>query len=170
MATSGARPDWNAIKFQYIHNNIAVAELAREHGVKENTLWQRITRGGWAELKVGAEQKAFADAAANFSKERVKELTTFNKDDLRIARALRIRVGNRLGQKEANGEASALSAGELRMLAATAEAAQRMGRLALGASTDNVGHGGTGGEGPVEVVNVSKEEYIKARAEILQEF
>lgn len=170
MATPRVTADWTAVKFQYVHTKTSVAELAREHGLKEDTLWKRITRGGWTDMRVEAEQKAFADAAAAASKARVQDLAGFNADDLKIARALRSRVAKRLGGKDAKGEDVNMTAGELRMLAATAEAAQRMGRLALGASTDNVGVGGIGGEGPVEVANVSKEEYLKAREDVLQEY
>ena len=170
MVAVASKTDWTAIKFQFIQSNVSVADLSRQFGIKEDTIWKRVTRGHWAELRVEAEQKAYADAAASHSKDRVRDLTQFNQDDLTIARTLRNRVAKRLRTKNEAGDELPLTAGELRMLAATAEAAQRMGRLALGASTDNVGHAGTGGEGPVAIVNVSKEEYLKAREEVLQEY
>jgi uncharacterized protein YjcR len=157
--------DWTKIKFDYVHGGVSQADLAERYGIKLATITKRIERERWSDMRVEAEQRAFADAAAEASKRRVKELASFNEDDLKIARAIRARVANRLKDTE-----KAMTVGELRMLSATAESAQRMGRLALNASTDNVGMGGPGGEGPVAVTNVSKEDYLKARQEVVEEF
>lgn len=165
MGSNRTTVDWVKIKFEFVHSHVQVAELSRQHGVKEDTIWKRCTREGWNELRVVAEQKAYADAAGIAAKDRVKDLTNFNQADLSISRALRNRVAKRLAD-----ENKTLTTNELRLLASTAEVAQRMGRLALGASTDNVGVGGPGGDGPVEVANVSRAEYLKARAEVLQDF
>lgn len=166
---AGATPrlniDWAKIKLEFVHTGARVVDLATKYGIKEDTIWKRVSRDGWSDMRVDAEQKAYADAEGELSKRRVKDLAKFNEDDLKIARAIRGRVANRLNNVE-----TVITPSELRSLAATAEAAQRMGRLALGASTDNVGLAGPGGEGPVATTNVSKDDYLKARKEVLEEF
>lgn len=163
--------DWTDIKLAYVHSGARVADLAVEHGVKEDTIWKRVTREGWNEQRANAEQQAYADAAGAMAKQRAKDLIKFNDDDLRIARALRGRVAKRLGEvDQATQQPTAIPPNELRQLAGVAEAAQKMGRLALGASTDNLGVGGPGGDGPVPVTNISKEDYLLARKEALEEF
>lgn len=157
--------DWAKIKLEFVHTNARVADLAAKYSLKEDTIWKKVTRDGWTDMRADAEQKAFANAAGELAKQRVKDLAKFNEDDLKIARAIRGRIATRFNNAEA-----AITPSELRSLAATAEAAQRMGRLALGASTDNVGLAGPGGEGPVATTNVSKEDYLKARKEVLEEY
>jgi hypothetical protein len=163
--------NWTQIKLAYVHNGARVADLAVDYGVKEETIAKRVVREGWSEERANAEQQAYADAAGAMAKQRAKDLVKFNDDDLKIARALRGRVAKRLGElDQMTQEPKAIPPNELRQLASVAEAAQKMGRLALGASTDNLGVGGPGGEGPVPVTNISKEDYLLARKEALEEF
>lgn len=157
--------DWAKIKLEFVHTAARVADLASKYGLKEDTIWKRVSRDGWVDMRADAEQTAFANAAGELAKQRVKDLAKFNEDDLKIARAIRGRIATRFNNAE-----TPITPNELRLLASTAEAAQRMGRLALGASTDNVGLAGPGGEGPVATANVSKEDYLKARKEVLEEF
>ena len=158
--------DWEKIKFEYTHSVISVGALAKKHGVLENTLFKRLTREGWQELRIKSEQEMFSRAAATVARERVVELSSFNADDLKVARGIRAKVAALLS----TAPDKTLTATELRQLAGAAEVAQRMGRLALGASTDNLGVSGQNGEGPINIAHVSKDEYIKAREEVLQEF
>ena len=58
---------------------------------------------------------------------------------------------------------------DLRALAGTAEVAQRMGRLALGANTENVGHAGIAGH-PIEVTSIPVEVYLEARAKVVDAY
>lgn len=160
-----SRADWQKIQFDYVHRGVRVVDLADLYSIKLDTIYQRVKREGWADKRVEAEQKAYAEAAADASKKRVKELAAFNEGDIKISHAIRSRIATRLANVD-----GPMTMSELRVIASTAEVAQRMGRLALGASTDNVGHAGPGGEGPVAVTNVSKEDYIAARNEILEEF
>lgn len=163
-------PDWTAIRFQFVHQNATLADLAKLHDIKQDTIKKRAQREGWHDERAQVDQTAYAESAAKAAKERVKELTAFNSADLNVARGLRARVEKRLNETDANGNPKVIKPAELRQLAMVAETAQRMGRLALGASTDNLGVGGTGGEGPVPVANVSREEYLEARKAILEEF
>lgn len=157
------KADWNKIHIQYVHGGVRIAELAQEFGVKEDTIYKRMQRDGWSNERSIAEQQALLEAKKERAAKRVQELSEFNEADLKISRAVRALVAKNLTDPK-------LKLGDLRTLAQTAEAAQRIGRLALNASTDNVGLGGTGGEGPVTVTNVSRDEYLAARKEIIEDY
>ena len=155
--------DWTTIRLRFVHQNATLADLAEQHGLKLDTISKRAQRDGWYDERAKAEQEAYAAAAAKAAKDRAKDLADFNRDDLKIAKAVRARVA----QKLANATAK-MTASELRQLAGAAETAQRVGRLALGASTDNFGHGGAGGEGPVKIemeqVNADADAFTRAIA------
>lgn len=160
--------DWPVLKIAFVHQKASLADLALQYGLKLATVRKRCEREGWTQERIAAEQVAVAAAASTAATQRVTDLLKFNSDDLKIARAIRAKVAARLGTRK-EGEPD-ISLADLRIIAATAEAAQRMGRLALGASTDNVGHAGPGGEGPVTTATVSEESYLEARKQALTDF
>ena len=86
----------------------------------------------------------------------VSELAAADAPLTRVARRLGV-VGEEIGSSE------------LRMLASAAEAAQRMGRLALGASTDNIGHPVSPGSDPEEFRDIPVDEYLRARARAIED-
>jgi hypothetical protein len=137
--------DWQTIDREYIQGSETIGQIAVRHGLLENTVKRHSNRHKWSVKRLEFQARAEAKAQTLAIKDRAKQLSSFNDDDLKVARALRARVARRLSVQDKE-----LNSGELRQLAASAEAAQRIGRLALGASTDNFGHGGPGGEGPVQ--------------------
>lgn len=156
--------DWAAIKLEYVAGGVTVAALAAKHGVKPGTLRKQVERGRWGVERIRFAQEAVAEATDAAKRERVEALSEFNRDNLGLARAIREQVETRLA--EGVGE---ISASELRQLASAAEVAHRMGRLALGASTGNIGHAGGNGEGPVEF-DVPVDDYLEARLRALEAF
>lgn len=46
-----AKPDWEAIKTEYIQTRITAKNLAMKYGVKATTLVGRCTREGWVALR-----------------------------------------------------------------------------------------------------------------------
>lgn len=159
--------DYAALKIEFVHSSASLADMAQRHGIKLPTLRKYAERHGWNSEKVAAEQVAVAAANAQAARERVSELTAFNADDLKIAKAIRSQVAKKI---MAAGD-KIIAMNELRILASAAEAAQRIGRLALGASTDNVGHAGEGGTGPIKTQEVpSIEEYLAAREQVLKDY
>lgn len=125
--------DWAVLQAEYVQGRETIAELALKHGLKEDTVKKQATRNMWGAKRIEFQQTAAARAHELAALERVTDLISFNRDDLKVARAIRARVARRLGQVEVD-----IPAAELRQLAAAAEVAQRVGRLALGASTANI--------------------------------
>jgi transposase-like protein len=163
----GPIADWAKLKLEYVQTRITIAELAEKHGLKPETVKKQAERHRWGMERLKFEQIALAEAAEAASKERITELLQFNRDDLRVAKAIRARCARRLAVV---GED--IPASELRLIASAAEAAQRIGRLALGATTENVGHPGfpTPDQGVGDGAEVSTADYLKARARAIEDF
>lgn len=160
--------DWAAIKLDYMHSALEPMALAKKYDVPPATMRQRVKRGGWAAERHSHVTQVTAQAHGILTAEKVSELTQWNADDLRIARALRAQIAASI--KVAQDRKAPLSASELRALAGAAEQAQKMGRLALGVSTENLGLGGTGGQGPIQTAAVPMDAYIAARKQALADF
>ncbi len=179
--------DWEALRLEFIHGAMTAEELAERHGLKPDTVRTRARRGGWreqreelsravvsrAEAVAQAEESVaqHVDAVATAVAVEVKATTLveFNADDVKLAKALRAEVAKLITEARKAGGAR-LSPRDLNALAATAERAQRMGRLALGVSTENVGLGGENGRGPVPVAAVTPAEYEAIARKLLEEF
>jgi hypothetical protein len=52
------KPDWNAIRAEYIAGGIGQRKLAKKHGISENTLVTRAKVEGWAALREKAQNDA----------------------------------------------------------------------------------------------------------------
>lgn len=143
--------DWSKLKLEYVRTRITIAELAAKYGVKPETVEKQAERNRWGMDRIKFEQLAAAEAAEKASSERVSELVSFNRDDLKVAKAIRARIARRLGAIGAE-----LGATELQMLASAAEAAQRMGRLALGTSTANLRPLSPDEKEPVGAIDLTK--------------
>jgi hypothetical protein len=160
MATQ-KKADWLAVKLEYINSSKSIRQVAEEFGVGESAAKKRSTNEGWdAERK--RQSKKVTDAAQKVTVvTRAQELAKFNEDDVRVAKAIRAKAAGMLQ--------SAKSPSEIRALALAFDTAQKIGRLALGATTDNTGHSDPNG-GPIPLTNVSMGDYLKARAALLKEF
>ena len=127
--------DWDKLRAEYISTSISIRELAQKHRCSEDALEKRAGRDSWSEArrKMSAEVQAKADA--ELAEKRVKELAEFNEQDINIAKAIKTHIAKHLNKAKANNEP--LSIRELKLLAGASESAQKIGRLALGVSTNN---------------------------------
>jgi hypothetical protein len=153
--------DWKALRVEYVNGAMTYKELAAKHGLKDATVRQRGHREGWEAERHAVSQAVTQAAQERLTETRSAQLTRFNEDDLRVARAIRARAASML--------ATAKHPADLRALASAMDTAQKIGRLALGATTHNTGHSDPNG-GPIPVASVPVEQYLQARAEVLQEF
>lgn len=135
--------DWSALELEYVRGSMSYKELGDKHGIKEATVRQRSNRHDWSQKRHELSQKLEAAAQAEHIDKRVDELVKFNEDDLKVARAIRAKIARKISASDE------LSANDLRALAGAHEAAQRVGRLAMGATTENTGMSAPNG-GPVQ--------------------
>lgn len=160
--------DWTAIKLAYVNGGMSMRQLAERFDVKAAGLMKRAAREGWEAERQQNSAKVSNAAQLLINEERPSELAAFNQGDLQISKALRSMVAKQItSAQQENG--ARLTAAELRALASAAEAAQRMGRLALGANTENVGHAGIAGQ-PIEVTSIPVEAYLQARAKVVDAY
>lgn len=159
--------DWERIRVDYINGTMNYQELAETHGVKAGTVRQRGHRGGWDQQRHVVTQAVIEEASRRKFDTRLSELSEFNDGSLKIAKALMQQVAAHISNAQQTQKR--VAAPELRALASVAEAAQRMGRLALGVSTDNHQHTGSNG-GPIGVSSVPLPLYQEALKHALEEY
>jgi hypothetical protein len=160
------KPDWTQIRIAYVHGTGTLEQLAVESRVTLSAIKQRSSRENWSKLRQDAAAAVSKAASTFLEAERTKELSSFNTQDLRIAKALRARVAKAINDATSDAN-NVLPAKDLRSLASAAEAAQRIGRLALGATTENSGLSAPDG-GPILATNIPLDEYEAALRRVLQ--
>lgn len=121
--------DWAALKVEYVNSALTYGELAERHGLKAGTVRQRANREGWNDSRNAVSQFVIVTATEQITENRVDELIKFNAEDLATAKAIRNKAIAMMELVE--------SPSDLRALAGAVDVAQKVGRLALGASTEN---------------------------------
>ncbi len=153
--------DWPALRREYVNGSLQLKELAEKHGLKAVTVRVRAHREDWESERNAVQRAVTQVAQTRLTEDRATALARFNDDDLKVARAIRGKAASML--------ATAKSPADLRALASAMGEAQKIGRLALGATTDNTGLSDPNG-GPIPLTNVPVGEYLKARAQVLQDY
>lgn len=170
MTSKKDPPDWTQIRLAYIHSTKTLRQIAAEFRVTDSAAEKRAEREGWTRLRRAASESVSAAAHVQIETERATELASFNAADLRVAKAVRSQVAKMINAAAQPGAAQ-LSPTELRNLASAAEAAQRVGRLALGSTTANTGLSSPdGGPIPIASVALSPKERAQLVARALAEF
>ena len=121
--------DWTAIQTEYVHGTDTMRDLADKHGINAAGLMKRAASEGWDAERKQKSAEVSKTASESILADRVAELAAFNAADLVMAKAIREKAETMMAQVS--------SAPELRALAAAVDTAQKVGRLALGASTEN---------------------------------
>lgn len=121
--------DWAALRVEYVNSALTYGELAEKHGIKAGTVRQRANRECWNDSRNALSQFVTTSATEQITDNRVDELTKFNQQDLETAKAIRNKAIEMMGQID--------TPSDLRALAGAVDVAQKVGRLALGASTEN---------------------------------
>lgn len=156
------------IRAEFISGNMTIRDLADKHGFGYDALRKVAARQEWMKERHKVSQKVTSDAVNVSIHTRVSELSQFNTDDLRMAKAIRGMAAKIINESQHQG-GKKLSIGELGQIARIVSDAQKIGRLALGASTDN--HELTGaGQGPIQVSDVPLDEYKEALKQALKDF
>ena len=150
--------DWAALRVEYINSALQYKDLAAKHGLKEGTVRQRGNRENWGDERNAASRAVTQASNQKIGLSRVEELVKFNEDDVRVAKAIRAKAANML--KNANTPT------DISALARAFDTAQKIGRLALGATTEN---NGVTGEMALMTAHMDEEKYLEARKQALGE-
>lgn len=121
--------NWNEIKSEFINGSLSLVEIAKKYDLKDTTVRSRANREDWQRLRNELQLIATEKVNEEVINEKVDKLKALNETDLSAAQALRDKA-NELMQ-------SVTTASELKALSGTFDIAQKISRLALGASTEN---------------------------------
>lgn len=128
------KADWARIKAEFIAGEETTKEISERFGIGHPGTMSRCADEGWHALRRELKHKTSAIAIEDTARKRAADLIEFSSEDLKVARAVRALVGRELRRL---ADAQTVDARLLGALVAAAESAQRIGRLALGASTGN---------------------------------
>lgn len=120
--------DWALIQTEYISGK-EYFELSEKYNVKEATIRQRAKRGNWSQTRHATSLAVTEKAIDNIIEVKSDLLTKLNETDLLAAQSLRNKANELLATIE--------TANELKAISGTFDIAQKISRLALGASTEN---------------------------------
>lgn len=121
--------DWTALKVEFINGNETLRSIAKLHSINESTVRNRANKENWQQERDTLRHNATLLTNDIMLENRVDMLSKLNDIDLASAKALRDKA-NELLQ-------SVTTPNELKAIAGTFDAAQKISRLALGASTEN---------------------------------
>jgi hypothetical protein len=146
--TRASSIDWPAIRLAYINGSMSMKDCAAQFDLKPGTLRQRAHREDWETQRNAMSRAVTSTAQAKIIKTKAQELSEFDAEDAKMSRALRAVAARMLVDANREG-AKRLTAAEARTIASLAESAQKIGRIALGGTTENHGHGGLPGAAPI---------------------
>ena len=125
------RIDWPAAKAEYVNNAaLTCADIAKKYGAHEGNVRQRAARENWTAERSQKTAILLQKVTEKSVLDTVAELIKYNEQDLVAAKALR-------GIAARQMQNPSLEPKDVRALAGALESAQRVARLALGASTAN---------------------------------
>jgi hypothetical protein len=127
--------DWTQVRLAYVNGAESYAALAARLKLSASAVEKRGEREGWTDERRRQADAVGASAQEQLSAQRIADLAKFNEDDIKVAKAIRAQVARAIAN--AQKEERTIAPKDLRSLASALESAQRVGRLALGASTDN---------------------------------
>jgi transposase-like protein len=130
-STLPKRIDWPAAHAEYVNNaGLTYADIAAKYGINPSALRMRAGREQWTDQRQAAQAKLLQKVTEKTIHDTVAELAKYNEQDLIAAKALRSLAARQM-------QAGNLEPKDVRALAGAIESAQRIARLALGASTEN---------------------------------
>jgi hypothetical protein len=137
MNKSRAGIDWVAAMQEYVSTDASLRDISVKFGCHRKAVERRSALDGWSAARGRFRDSVGRRAQAMQAETRASKLKAWNDADFTLAKAIRSRVASALNKLAQPGVAVDLT--ELRSLASVAESTQRIGRLALGATTDNQG-------------------------------
>jgi len=169
VVRKGNGTDWAAAELEFVNGSTSLADHATAYNVTPDAMRQRAARGKWMSKRQALSREVTARAQAELTAAKVNELAEFNAADVRMSRALR-GVAAKMLADSMRPDGKKLTAAEARTIASLAESAQKIGRIALDAATENIGHGGTPGAPPITTGSAPPEAVAKAMNEYLHPF
>jgi hypothetical protein len=136
MNKSRAGIDWGAAMLEYVTTDVSLRDVAARLGCNVHAVERRSALDGWSAARDKFRAQVGHRAQELQVETRAQKLRDWNDNDLKIAKAIR---GQTTRAFNLAAQAGTADINTLRSIAAVIESTQRIGRLALGATTDNQG-------------------------------
>jgi hypothetical protein len=142
MNKSRAGIDWGATMLEYVTTDVSLRDVAAKLGCNIHAVERRSALDGWSAARDKFRAQVGHRAQALQVETRAHKLKDWNDADLNIAKAIRGQTAKEFNRqvKEAVEKGQTLDFNTLRNISSVIESTQRIGRLALGATTDNQGN------------------------------
>lgn len=143
MHKSKAGLDWAAIRQEYVSSDVALKALADKYKINQSSIRRRAALDKWQDARTKFQAAIAKKTDAAQIETRVQKLRAWNDQDLKIAAALRAQTArslNRIAREQQGNDTIETSLLDIGRMAQIVESAQRIARLALGATTDNQGN------------------------------
>ena len=164
--------DWEKLRVAYVNSSLTAAQFAKEHKISVDAVRKRAERGNWNDERRALSRAVAATAQSQIVLNRSQQLIEMNQMDVKLSQALRALAARMLTdiQKQIGDGKRKVSPNDARTIASIAEAAQKIGRIALDATTENLGHAGVAGAPPMMFGAAPPEAVQKAMREYLHDF
>lgn len=121
--------DWAAIKLEFVNGSMSLTDISEKYQLNGATVRSRAMRDNWQQERNELQQIATKVVHEALLSEKVDKLKELNEVDLNAAKAIRDKANELLS--------SVATPNELKALSGAFDLAQKISRLALGASTEN---------------------------------
>jgi hypothetical protein len=143
--------DWVKVQTEYVaHQHLTLNDVAEKFGISVKAVNGRATTEKWSEKRKEFTSKQLAAALDKAAAANVIDLSACNERHLKLSNDICDKIAQMLERPE-------LMPTDVRSLASALESAQRVARLALGASTERIEEAGISIEG-VELEYLTDEE------------
>ena len=161
--TQLSQEQWQEIKLDYIRDTTLTQEsIAKKYGVTTDQIRGRAFREKWARARENySAQYAERLQQLSIRKDAPEMLKALNEKQLKQSDELRVMLNMKLKMRDAEGKIvvrPGVTIIEIRCAVAAFAELYRMDRLALGASTDNVGAASTS---PTNYDSMSEDELLE---------
>lgn len=129
--------DWVSVMQDYITTDVSLRDVAATLGCNVHAVERRSALDGWSAARDKFRAQVGRRAQELQVETRAHKLKDWNDNDLKIAKAIR---GQTIRAFNLAAQAGTADINTLRNMASVIESTQRIGRLALGATTDNQGN------------------------------
>lgn len=145
--------DWNKIRTEFITTTLTYDKICTKHKLDPNLVRKRGSRERWTDKRKEFSEQLTREVGAEVIEINKEALATYNEDALRDANRLR-EAGRRMFMVLKDGKWSHrkdVAYGALGAAASAMMTADKIARLALGASTENRNNNNTNRNLPVSI-------------------
>ena len=133
--------DWAELEALYVADNTTtIQSIADKYGVTFSAVKSQHQKGKWLEKRKKKTENIVQKITEQAEKTAIDIAVKFNADDIKIAQAIKAKIVHALRAEE-------ISPQEINSLSNSLATAQKVGRLALGMTTDNTVNQLTGANG-----------------------